>query len=65
MAFAFAFGLLAANQAIVSLAGVPREDQTWFYLLRLLAFLLIIAAIVQKNVDRMPSAQRPAKGTKA
>jgi hypothetical protein len=29
---------------------MPREEQTWVYLLRLLAFILIIGAIVQKNL---------------
>jgi hypothetical protein len=48
--FAFAFWLLAANQALVALAGVPREEQSWIYLLRLAAFALIIAGIVAKNV---------------
>jgi hypothetical protein len=50
MAFAVAFWLLALNQALVALSEAPREEQTWFYLLRLAAFLLIIAAIVGKNL---------------
>lgn len=50
-AFAAAFWLLALNQALVALTDVPREDQTWFYLLRLAAFLLIIAAVVAKNAS--------------
>lgn len=54
LAFAAAFALLAVNQALVALAGVPREDQSWIYLIRLLAFILIIAAIVQKNLGRRP-----------
>jgi hypothetical protein len=49
-AFACAFWLLALNQALVALAGVPREEQSWIYLLRLAAFTLIIAAIVRKNL---------------
>lgn len=48
--FACAFWLLAANQALVSLAGIPREEQSWIYLLRLAAFVLIIVGIVAKNV---------------
>jgi hypothetical protein len=28
---------------------VPREEQSWAYLLRLAAFILIIVAIVYKN----------------
>ena len=50
VAFACAFWLLAVNQALVALAGVPREEQSWIYLLRLGAFTLIIAAIVRKNL---------------
>ena len=41
IAFACAFWLLAVNQALVALAGVPREEQSWIYLLRLGAFTLI------------------------
>jgi hypothetical protein len=51
VAFACAFWLLAANQGLVSLAGIPREEQSWIYLLRLAAFTLIIVAIVWKNVQ--------------
>ena len=50
--FAFAFWLLAANQALVTLSGIPREEQSWIYLLRLAAFTLIILAIVAKNFSR-------------
>lgn len=48
--FACAFLLFAINQGLVTLAGVSREEMTWFYLLRLAGFLLIILAIVRKNV---------------
>ena len=47
--FAVAFWLLALNQAIVAVLDVPREEQSWAYLLRLAAFILIIVAIVYKN----------------
>jgi heme A synthase len=47
--FAVAFWLLALNQAIVAVLNVPREEQSWAYLLRLAAFILIIVAIVYKN----------------
>ena len=52
LAFAVAFALLAANQAIPVLAGVPSEDQGYVYLLRLAAFVVIIAAILRKNLER-------------
>jgi hypothetical protein len=48
--FASAFWLLALNQALVAVAGVPREEHSWIYLLRLAAFTLIIVGIVAKNV---------------
>jgi hypothetical protein len=52
LAFAGAFGLMALNQALVGLLDIPREEQSPFYLLRLVAFLLIIAAVVAKNLGR-------------
>ena len=49
LAFTAAFWLLALNQAVVALVERPEADQSWFYLLRVAAFLLIAAAIVRKN----------------
>ncbi len=49
IAFCFAFWLFALNQALVSLSGLPREEASWFYLLRLAGFGLIITAILLKN----------------
>ena len=51
-AFAVAFALLAANQAAPVLLGIPSENQAYIYLLRLAAFLLIILAILRKNLGR-------------
>ena len=48
--FGAAFLLLAVNQAVVALALLSREEQPYAYLLRLLAFGLIIIAIIRKNV---------------
>ena len=48
-AFSAAFLLLAANQALVALAGIPEEHRSSVYLLRLAAFALLIVAIVRKN----------------
>jgi len=48
--FALAFWLLALNQALPALLDVPKEEQSPFYLLRLAAFVLIIAAVVRKNL---------------
>ena len=50
--FAFAFWLLGLGQAILTLAGVPLEERSSVYLIRLAAFLLIIFAIFRKNRAR-------------
>ena len=52
LAFAIAFALLATNQAVPVLFGVPSENQGYIYLLRLAAFLLIILAVLRKNLRR-------------
>ena len=48
-AFAVAFWMLAANQALLVFVQIPLEERSWFYLLRLGAFVLILAAIAAKN----------------
>lgn len=48
--FAVSFCLLALAQALLTLTGVPVEERSWIYLVRLAAFLLIIAAILRKNL---------------
>ena len=50
--FAVAFVLLAANQAAPVLLNIPSENRGYIYLLRLAAFLLIIAAVLRKNLGR-------------
>jgi hypothetical protein len=55
LAFAAAFLLMAATPLLTALLEVPREEQSPFYLLRLLAFLIIIVAIIGKT--RGPSGQ--------
>jgi hypothetical protein len=50
LAFGFAFVLMALNQGLPALLDVPREEQSPFYLLRLAAFILIILAIIGKNM---------------
>ena len=49
LAFAAAFALLGLNQAVLVFSGIPIEERSPLYLLRLGAFLLIIIAIVRKN----------------
>ena len=47
--FAAAFGILAVQRVALALTRTVIEDQSAFYLLRLLAFIIIIVAIVDKN----------------
>ncbi len=49
LAFAFAFWLLGLTQAILALGGIPVEERSWVYLIRLAAFLLILVSIFPKN----------------
>ena len=49
--FAIAFWLLTANYGAFALGGIAR-GAGWVYLPRLLGFLLIIGAIVNKNLSR-------------
>lgn len=50
LAFAAAFGLFALNQALSFALGVVSEPWSLIYALRVVGFLLILAAIVDKNV---------------
>lgn len=52
LAFTAAFWLLGTTQALLTFSHVPVEERTWLYLLRLTAFLLILAAIWRKNARR-------------
>lgn len=49
VSFAAAFALLGLHQALLTLSGIPAEERSPLYLIRLVAFLLIIVAIVRKN----------------
>lgn len=52
LSFAVAFWLLALNIAVVVLLPEPDETRTWFYLIRVAAYLLMAFAIVRKNTSR-------------
>ncbi|NIJ19122.1 uncharacterized membrane protein HdeD (DUF308 family) [Sphingomonas naasensis] len=52
LAFAIAFLLLGIAQASLALVGIPDEQRSWVYLVRLVAFLTIIFAILRKNRAR-------------
>jgi len=50
LAFAIAFSLLGLAHGILTLGGMPIEERSWIYLLRLAAFLIILGAIAKKNL---------------
>lgn len=47
--FAGAFLLLALQRVLLATEVAVVEDQTWYYVIRLLAFLLMLGAILDKN----------------
>lgn len=54
--FAAAFFILSGQRLLLTLAGEWAETSVWVYGLRLVAFIVIIVAIVEKNRE----ASRPA-----
>jgi hypothetical protein len=50
--FAAAFFVLTINRALLAIFSEHREHTTLLYTIRLLAFLFILAAIVDKNLRR-------------
>jgi hypothetical protein len=57
MGFAVAFGLIALGQIAPAWLGTGEEDRAGAYLFRLAGYVLIIAAIVWKNLK----AGRPGR----
>ena len=51
LAFAVAFTLLAVNQGLTTALDAASEAHTRSYMLRVLGFLIILAAIVDKNLS--------------
>jgi hypothetical protein len=47
--FACAFAILGAQRALIALTAAGTTGPLWLYGLRLFAFLLILAAIADKN----------------
>jgi uncharacterized protein DUF5985 len=50
--FNLSFILFALGQVAVLVAESQREDRSWIFLFRLLGFVLLIVAIIAKNVSR-------------
>ena len=63
LAFAAAFFLLASNQALAQWLGAADERIAYTYLLRVLGFVLILAAIIDKNVSGGSGRRPPSKTT--
>ena len=62
LAFAAAFVLLALNQALAAFLGAGDELTPFTYVLRVLGFVLILYAIVDKNVSiAAASGSRPIR----
>ena len=49
ISFALAFAILALQRVLITVDFSLSEDRTWMYVLRLIAFLLIVYAIIAKN----------------
>lgn len=52
LAFAAAFALLALNQVLATFLGAGDELRVYAYTLRVLGFILILWAIIDKNFAR-------------
>lgn len=50
--FGVSFWLLAASQMMTIVIELPNDDQSWIYMLRLAAFVVLIIGIVGKNLAR-------------
>jgi hypothetical protein len=50
VAFSAAFALLALASALPIFLGTPHEERSGIYLIRLAAFVLIIVAVLAKNL---------------
>lgn len=48
--FGISFILFALSQAASLLFDAPHDDKTWIYLFRLAGFILLLVAIVGKNM---------------
>ena len=56
--FGLSFFLMAVNRAWLSVVGEAAESRTAIYLIRLLAFVIILGAIVDKNLGPRRARKR-------
>jgi alpha-D-ribose 1-methylphosphonate 5-triphosphate synthase subunit PhnI len=61
IAFAAAFVLMALNQALAAFLGAGDELAPFTYILRVLGFVLILFAIVDKNLSNRRSPRQPSR----
>jgi len=59
MAFALAFWMMAIERVALIINGAAHEGYSLLYLIRLLAFFLIIAAVLEKNRNRKAASDTP------
>jgi len=52
LAFTISFWLLGLSQAMLTFSDVPVEERTPLYLVRLVAFSLILVAVWRKNAQK-------------
>jgi hypothetical protein len=64
LAFGVAFVLFALNQLLGTILAVVAEPNSLIYALRILGFVLIIAAIVDKNLLGARRDASPASGAR-
>jgi 4-hydroxybenzoate polyprenyltransferase len=50
--FAISFLVEGLNRFALAMVSDPNEDQPFFYVVRFLSFLLIVAAILDKNLSK-------------
>jgi len=59
--FALSFLVEGANRVVLGLSARPSEASPGIYLVRLLAFVLILAAIIDKNRGKRSGSDGPAR----
>lgn len=52
LAFAIAFAMEGFNHASLLASAHPNDASSWYYFIRLLAFLIILGGILKKNYGR-------------
>jgi hypothetical protein len=59
LAFSIAFSLLALNQVLAFILNVYSEPQSFIYWLRVIGFMLILLAIMDKNLTARKGPLKP------